>query len=101
MTGRNDFFFALWIFFPGRAYPTAKNRADTSSPVSYLGIPLDTDSFLCCALAMTVNLWLYRPVRFSIGLGIILLGVPFYFHWRKKSDVTVSPDNSLKGRPLP
>jgi hypothetical protein len=47
---------------------------------------------------MTVNLWLDRPVRSSIGLGIILLGLPFYFHWRKKpdlSDVTASGDTHV------
>jgi hypothetical protein len=41
---------------------------------------------------MTVNLWLDRPVRSSIGLGVILLGLPFYFHWSKKPGVSVSPD---------
>jgi APA family basic amino acid/polyamine antiporter len=41
-----------------------------------------------CIVA-AVNLWLVRPVRSSVGLAIILLGVPFFCHWRK-------PVNHLK-----
>jgi hypothetical protein len=32
---------------------------------------------------LTVNLWLVRPVRSSLGLAVILAGVPFFYHWRK------------------
>jgi hypothetical protein len=30
-----------------------------------------------------VNLWMVRPVRSSLGLAVILGGVPFFYHWRK------------------
>jgi APA family basic amino acid/polyamine antiporter len=46
--------------------------------------------FGAAALAISVNLWLVRPVRSSIGLGIILLGVPFFYFWRKRG-LTPSP----------
>jgi hypothetical protein len=32
---------------------------------------------------MSVNLWLIRPVRSSIGLAVILLGIPFFYCLRK------------------
>jgi hypothetical protein len=35
-------------------------------------------------LAISLNLWLARPVRSSIGLAIILLGAPFFFYWRRR-----------------
>jgi hypothetical protein len=34
---------------------------------------------------MVLNLWLARPIRCSIGLTAILLGIPFYRHWSKKA----------------
>ena len=36
-------------------------------------------------LGMVLNLWLARPIRCSIGLTVILLGIPFYQHWSKRA----------------
>jgi hypothetical protein len=41
--------------------------------------------FGIAGLAISLNLWLARPVRSSIGLAIILLGAPFFFYWRKRA----------------
>jgi len=37
--------------------------------------------FVAGALALTVSLWLERPWRSSIGLLLIIAGLPFYRHW--------------------
>src|SRR5215472_18313199 len=66
-------------------------------PYSIWGYPWTPILFLAGGLAMTVNLWLDRPVQSSIGLGIILLGLPFYFHWRKEAHRTVAPDTDCLG----
>jgi basic amino acid/polyamine antiporter, APA family len=87
--------FALWIFLCLSAFALIRlRRVEPALPRPYRtwGYPWTPIFFFVGGLAMTVNLWLDRPVRSSIGLGIILLGLPFYFHWRKKSDMTVSPD---------
>jgi len=39
---------------------------------------------LTAALALTINLWMVRPVRSSLGLAVILLGIPFFYRWRKR-----------------
>ena len=39
--------------------------------------------FVAGALALTVNIWLERPGRSSIGLLLILAGLPFYRYWVK------------------
>jgi hypothetical protein len=31
---------------------------------------------------LTVNLWTVRPVRSTIGLLVIVAGIPFYYRWR-------------------
>jgi hypothetical protein len=38
------------------------------------------------ALALTVNIWIARPGRSSLGLVLILAGMPFYYYWRRKSE---------------
>jgi hypothetical protein len=48
--------------------------------------------FVAGALALTVNIWLERPGRSSIGLLLILAGLPFYKWWasRMRSADTIS-----------
>jgi basic amino acid/polyamine antiporter, APA family len=80
--------FALWIFLCLSVVALIRLRITEPAlprPYRTWGYPWTPILFLVGGLAMTVNLWLDRPVRSSIGLGIILLGLPFYFHWRKKS----------------
>ncbi len=87
--------FALWIFLCLSVVALIRLRITEPAlprPYRTWGYPWTPILFLVGGLAMTVNLWLDRPVRSSIGLGVILLGLPFYFHWRKKLDVAVSPN---------
>ena len=73
-----------------------KNFAKRHSPETLLlaagGI---ADGRGIAGLAMTANLWLDRPMRCSIGLGVVLVGLPFYFHWLKKSNGRVSPNTGI------
>jgi basic amino acid/polyamine antiporter, APA family len=89
--------FALWIFLSFSVIALIRLRRVEPAlprPYSTWGYPWTAILFLVSGLAITVNLWLDRPVRCSIGLGIILLGLPFYFHWQKKSDGTVSSSDT-------
>jgi len=36
-------------------------------------------------VALTINLWMVRPVRSSLGLAVILGGIPFFYYWRKQA----------------
>jgi basic amino acid/polyamine antiporter, APA family len=90
--------FALWIFLCLSVVALIRLRKTEPllpRPYSTWGYPWTPILFLVGGLTMTVNLWLDRPVRSSIGLGIIMLGLPFYFHWRKKSAVAVSTDTRV------
>ena len=87
--------FALWIFLCLSVVALIRLRITEPAlprPYRTWGYPWTPILFLVGGLAMTVNLWLDRPVRSSIGLGVILLGLPFYFHWRKKSGGGMSPN---------
>jgi APA family basic amino acid/polyamine antiporter len=58
-------------------------------PFHVWGYPWTPLIFAAAAFAISANLWLIRPVRSSVGLMIILLGIPFFYYWRGR-DVTDS-----------
>jgi APA family basic amino acid/polyamine antiporter len=78
------FIFAGWIFY-GLAvvalFRMRKTEPDLPRPYRCWGYPWIPGLFVAGALALTVNIWLERPGRSSIGLLLILAGVPFYRYW--------------------
>jgi APA family basic amino acid/polyamine antiporter len=79
--------FATWIFLGLAAAALIRLRITDSAlhrPFRTWGYPFTPVAFGAAALAIAVNLWLLRPVRSSIGVAIILLGLPFYDRWRKR-----------------
>jgi amino acid transporter len=86
------FVFAAWIFFALNAVALLRLRKTEPSlprPYRAFGYPLTPITFLLAAIALTVNLWAVRPIRSSIGLAVILAGIPFFRHWHK-----ISPPSS-------
>jgi APA family basic amino acid/polyamine antiporter len=82
------FVFAVWIFFALVAVALFRLRhkePDLNRPYRVWGYPWTPGVFLLAAIALTANLWLVRPVRSSIGLLVILAGVPFYAVWRRRT----------------
>jgi APA family basic amino acid/polyamine antiporter len=80
------FVFAVWIFFALTAIALLRLRAKEAGllrPYRAWGYPATPIIFLLAAMALTVNLWMVRPVRSSLGLLVILAGVPFFYGWRK------------------
>jgi len=80
------FVFAAWIFFALTALALFRLRRvepEMSRPYRAWGHPWTTLIFLGAAVALTVNLWMVRPVRSSIGLAVILGGVPLFYRWRR------------------
>ncbi len=80
------FVFAVWIFFALTAIALLRLRRiepGLSRPYRAWGYPWTPLIFLFAAIALTVNLWLVRPVRSSLGLVVILAGVPFFYLKRR------------------
>jgi amino acid transporter len=81
--------FATWAFLGLTAVALIRLRTtspDLPRPYHVWGYPWTPLIFGGAAFVISVNLWLVRPVRSSIGLAIILLGVPFFSHWTKRSE---------------
>jgi APA family basic amino acid/polyamine antiporter len=82
------FVFAVWIFFALTAIALLRLRwkePELVRPYRVWGYPVTPVIFLIAAIALTVNLWMVRPVRSSLGLAVILAGIPFFYHWRKRA----------------
>jgi basic amino acid/polyamine antiporter, APA family len=84
------FVFAVWIFFALTAIALLrlrKTEPDLTRPYRAWGYPVTPLIFLIAAIALTANLWMVRPVRSSLGLAVLLAGIPFYYHWRKSAQI--------------
>ena len=80
--------FATWMFLGLTAVALIRLRStepDLPRPFHVWGYPWAPLVFGISALAISVNLWLVRPVRSSVGVTIILAGVPFFYYWRARS----------------
>jgi basic amino acid/polyamine antiporter, APA family len=80
----NLFIFAAWIFYAFAVlamFRMRKTEPDLPRPYRCWGYPWVPGIFVAGALALTFNIWLERPGRSSIGLLLILAGLPFYRRW--------------------
>lgn len=85
------FVFAVWIFFALTAIALLRLRnkePNLTRPYRAWGYPWTPLIFLIAAVALTANLWMDRPVRSSLGLAVILAGIPFFYSWRKSIRLT-------------
>jgi len=84
----NLFIFAAWIFY-GLAvvamFRMRRTEPDLPRPYRCWGYPWVPGLFVLGALALTINIWIDRPGRSTIGLLLILAGLPFYRHWSKSA----------------
>ena len=81
------FVFAAWIFYALSVVAMFRLRRiapDLERPYRTWGYPVVPALFVAGALALTLNIWIERPVRSSIGLAMILSGLVFYRYWRAK-----------------
>jgi amino acid transporter len=83
----NLFIFAAWIFYAFAVvalFRMRKTEPDLPRPYRCWGYPWVPGLFVAGALALTFNIWLERPGRSSIGLFLILAGLPFYKRWSSR-----------------
>jgi amino acid transporter len=83
----NLFIFAAWIFYAFAVvalFRMRKTEPDLPRPYRCWGYPWVPGLFVAGALALTFNIWLERPGRSSIGLLLILAGLPFYRRWSSR-----------------
>ena len=71
-------------------FACARTEPDLSRPYRAWGYPWTPLIFLFAAVALTINLWMVRPVRSTLGLIVIAAGIPFFYRWRKSVSAPAS-----------
>jgi len=82
------FLFATWIFYAlavAAMIRLRRTEPELARPYRCWGYPWVPAAFLAGAAALTVTLWLARPIRSSIGLVLILSGLIFYRWWTREN----------------
>lgn len=79
--------FGQWLFFglTGAAvFILRKKRPDLPRPYRTWGYPVTTAVFVLAAFLISVNSLVKEFWNSLAGLGIIILGLPAYFYWKRK-----------------
>jgi APA family basic amino acid/polyamine antiporter len=61
-----------------------KKRPNMERPYRTLGYPVVPILFVLVALALLVETLIDRPRESLFGLVVIIVGLPFYFHWKRR-----------------
>jgi APA family basic amino acid/polyamine antiporter len=80
------FILGIWPFYAlavGAVFILRRDRPDLERPYRTAGYPFVPLVFLIASLAMLLNALLEQPRSTLFGFGIILLGVPVFYGWRK------------------
>jgi basic amino acid/polyamine antiporter, APA family len=91
--------FAISTFFALTAVALIRLRnteAELTRPYRVWGYPWTVVAFGGASFAISMNLLLVRPVRSSIGLAMILLGVPFFHHWRGRASSSIASTGTVE-----
>jgi APA family basic amino acid/polyamine antiporter len=79
--------FASWILYgmTAAAVPVLRwRRPDLVRPYRTVGYPLVPVLFIVGAIVLLITTAIERPRESLIGIGLIVMGVPFYFYWKKQ-----------------
>jgi APA family basic amino acid/polyamine antiporter len=80
--------FAGWIFYALGAmsiFVYRRRRPVLPRPFSVPGYPVTPLLFVLAAAAIVVNTIVTQPGRASVGIAVVLAGVPVYLIWRKQA----------------
>ncbi len=80
--------FASWILYGMTAAAVLvlrRKRPDLERPYRTIGYPFVPVLFICGAAILLISTAFQRPRESAGGVGLIVLGLPFYLKWRKRS----------------
>jgi APA family basic amino acid/polyamine antiporter len=80
--------FAVLIFYMLTVFGIFRLRKklpNADRPYKAFGYPVIPALYILLALAVSLDLFIFKPQYTWPGLGIVLLGIPVYFIWKKKA----------------
>ena len=90
--------FGSWILYAlaiTSVFVLRKKRPDLARPYRVVGYPWVPASFVLVAALLLVNSLQTYPRESLMGLVLMVLGVPFYWHWKRRAP---TPASSIKDR---
>jgi APA family basic amino acid/polyamine antiporter len=79
-----------WIFFTLAAagiFIFRKKLKNADRPYKTFGYPVTPLIFICINTWFVLNIGINKPLHMGIGIGFLLLGIPFYLFFKKKNAV--------------
>jgi APA family basic amino acid/polyamine antiporter len=79
--------FASWILYgmtTAAVLVLRRTRPEMPRPYRTLGYPVVPVVFVISALSLVISTLFSSPRESFMGLGLVLIGVPFYYHWAKR-----------------
>jgi len=79
--------FAGWFFYAlgaASVFVFRRTRAATERPFLVPGYPITPLLFVLASFAIVLNTLVSQPERGLVGLGMVLLGTPAYYFWRRR-----------------
>lgn len=83
----NFVIFGSWILYLMTAvsvFVLRRKRQDLDRPYRVIGYPIVPVLFVCVAAALLASTLQTRPRESLMGLGLMALGIPFYFFWKSR-----------------
>jgi APA family basic amino acid/polyamine antiporter len=88
----NFVIFGSWILYGMTAASVIvlrRKRPEMARPYRVIGYPFVPVLFVLVALFLLVSTLLTRPRESIMGLGMMALGIPFYFYWKKHDRLSI------------
>ena len=82
----DDFILGIWPFYAlavAAVFVLRNRRPDLPRPYRTFGYPLTPIIFLLASVAMLVNAVVQDPLKGALGAGLILLGIPVFYLWKR------------------
>jgi APA family basic amino acid/polyamine antiporter len=80
--------FGSWILYAmagASVFVLRRKRPDLPRPYKTIGYPVVPVLFLAGATVLEISTLITKPRESLAGIALILLGLPFYFYWRRTS----------------
>lgn len=82
----DKFILGIWPFYAlavAGVFVLRRTRPDLERPYRVVGYPFVPALFLIASLGMVINALVTDPINTGVTLGIIVLGAPVYYLWRR------------------
>ena len=75
----------MWYLYPERIFILRLKRPDIHRPYKAFGYPVIPSIYIMATVTIMVILLIYKPDYTFPGLGIVVLGIPVFYLWKRNA----------------